>query len=127
MKNWLTGAMASRPNWGWGNNPPVPMFTEAEIREVMEKHHPYADHCCEAPKCSCGPQTVARTHCFYCAAPVPQDDHRATKHKKGCKVPASGFLDMGVSRGYTPDFTDDHLIEKLKEAHDRRTTAQLSG
>ena len=33
--------MTTRPNWGWGEKDPVPMFTEAEIREAL-RHFGYA-------------------------------------------------------------------------------------
>lgn len=31
--------MSERPNWGWGAKYPIPMFTESEIRAVMNRHH----------------------------------------------------------------------------------------
>lgn len=33
-------AQGGRPNWGWGERDPVPMFTEDEIRAVMDEHPP---------------------------------------------------------------------------------------
>jgi len=32
--------VTARPNWGWGEKDPVPMFTEAEIREAL-RHFGY--------------------------------------------------------------------------------------
>lgn len=38
--------MTERPNWGWGSNDPVPVFTETEIRETMACHHETGPHVC---------------------------------------------------------------------------------
>lgn len=67
--------MAPRPDWGHGPNPPVPVFTEAEVRAVLTAHPPEAHWCNDG------------TAALYC----------------GCTV----FL----------DWTSEHFIEKLKEAH----------
>ena len=36
--------MTDRPNWGWGEHKPVPVFTEAEIRAVLWEHWPSPDY-----------------------------------------------------------------------------------
>lgn len=109
--------MTERPNWGWGERQPVPMFTEAEIRAVMIDHYPDC-HFGSDISCACGPALVRRPRCFYCAAPVPEN-WRETQHRPKCKAEASGFRDMGVTATTHPDFTVDHLIECLKENREK--------
>lgn len=100
------------------SSPGAVTYTEAEIREVMATHYPndHADN--DDPYCACGLKETNRSHCFYCAAPVPED-YRQTQHKKGCKAEASGFQKMGVTILSSIEFTADHLIEMLKEHHER--------
>lgn len=67
-------------DWGHGPNSPVPMWTEEQIRAVMDTHRPGNEGYC------------------LCAWKLSRDG-RLPHMKAG------------------PEFTVDHLIEKLKEAH----------
>jgi len=41
----MTISHNDRKDWGHGNNPPVPMWTEDQIRQALKGHGPSNDGC----------------------------------------------------------------------------------
>lgn len=109
----------TKPDWGHGPNAPVLMFTEEQIRAVGAEHYPSGRGGFDEIACGCSPKWVPRTQCYYCKAKVPPDAPANTVHKDTCrtKVMGAGTLEMGVMRHEFIDFTIEHFIEKLREAH----------
>jgi hypothetical protein len=79
--------VGERPNWGWGEFPPTLVFTEAEIREAMAKHH------------QTGPDQGERSGLCSCRY---------------------------TSTAPAQEYSIDHLIDYLKEAHYGRQESKYS-